>query len=333
MAIGTTLTTLSVMNATWEHFIEPNYTYPSFPNVRENYDNVSASHNRSGNGTEDRFKIIFVELMTVAFFLISIFGALGNGVVIRLLGFCMKRNPFMTYILNLAVADFGVVILVILYEICYETGLVYALHILIRLLLLMYSASQFILTAISIDRFVAVFFPIWYRCKRPRRLNTIVCTLIWVLSFLLTAFTITLVFLNGYGSRGHIYQFITNTVLCLPLMTIATVSLFIQIHLKAPQHQKGKLLTTVLLTLFFFLFFGFPLNVISILYLDSDSKDYISPCAFLLATLNSSVNPIIYFLAGRRSKSKHRENMKMVLQKIFKEEEDCSDGTTRETQE
>ncbi|XP_077207268.1 mas-related G-protein coupled receptor member H-like [Paroedura picta] len=323
----------NVMTATREHFMNLNYTYPSSPKVSENYENVPTSHNPSGNGTEGRFKDNFLAIILIILLLTSIFGAVGNGVVIRLLGFCMKRNPFMTYILNLAVADFGVVILVIPYEIYYITVQVLKTHMLLCLISCMYTASQFLLTIISIDRCVAVFFPIWYRCKRPPHLSPVVCTLIWVLSILLTAVNITLLFLEGYYSKGHIYQFTTNAVLCLPLMTIATVSLFIKIHLKAPQHRRGKLLTTVLVTLFFFLLFGFPYTVISIIFLDDDLANYMVPCAFVLATLNSSVNPIIYFLAGRQSKSRRRESMKMILQKAFKEEEDCSEETERGTQE
>ncbi|NWI98140.1 MRGRD protein, partial [Pitta sordida] len=37
---------------------------------------------------------------------ISIFGLVGNGLVMWFLGFHMKQNPFTVYTLNLAVADF-----------------------------------------------------------------------------------------------------------------------------------------------------------------------------------------------------------------------------------
>ncbi|XP_077209015.1 mas-related G-protein coupled receptor member H-like [Paroedura picta] len=329
MATGTVLTTLSVMNATWQHFSNPNYTYPSSPIFpSEYYENVPTSHNPSGNGTEDRFKYIFFSVFSITLLLTSTFGAVGNGVVIWLLGFCIKKNPFMTYILNLAVADFGIVILVILYEIYCRNRYDLAINMLLRLNNCMYCASQSLLTALSIDRCVAVFFPLWYRCKRPPRLTTIVCALIWVFSVLLTAVDITLLFLNFlniYDGNRHTYQVTVNIILCLPFMTIAFVSLLIKACLKARQHQREKPLTTVLLTLVFFFLFGFPLNVIFILYLDHYLPEYIVPCVFLLATLNSSVNPVIYFLVGRESKSTQRESMTMILLRVFTEEGDCAE--------
>ncbi|XP_015273021.1 PREDICTED: proto-oncogene Mas-like [Gekko japonicus] len=269
--------------------------------------------------------------------IICIFGAVGNGIVIWLLGFHIRRNPFSTYILNLAIADLGV-LLSVPFIVAY-LWIVY-LHIFplmflvfMFLFLSMYSSSQFLLTAISINRCVAVFFPLWHRCHRPPHLSTIVCALIWVLSFLFTAVTYTLLFLNLEEKKmAACYQFIVNAVLCLPVMTIATVSLVIKVCLKARQHRRGKLLTIILLTLLFFLLFAFPLNVTAIL----DIFNYIPPdlpdVAIILACLNSSVNPAIYILVGRQWKSRQKESIKVVFQKIFKEEESCTEETPAETQ-
>ncbi|NXG14764.1 MRGRD protein, partial [Grallaria varia] len=45
---------------------------------------------------------------------ISLCGLVGNGMVMWFLGFHMKQNPFTVYILNLAVADFSLILLVFL---------------------------------------------------------------------------------------------------------------------------------------------------------------------------------------------------------------------------
>ncbi|NWV30415.1 MRGRD protein, partial [Origma solitaria] len=45
---------------------------------------------------------------------ISLCGLLGNGMVMWFLGFQMKQNPFTVYILNLAVADFSLLVLFLL---------------------------------------------------------------------------------------------------------------------------------------------------------------------------------------------------------------------------
>ncbi|NXQ86734.1 MRGRD protein, partial [Nyctibius grandis] len=45
---------------------------------------------------------------------ICLCGLVGNGIVIWFLGFHMKQNPFTVYILNLAVADFSLILLFLL---------------------------------------------------------------------------------------------------------------------------------------------------------------------------------------------------------------------------
>ncbi|XP_015268682.1 PREDICTED: LOW QUALITY PROTEIN: mas-related G-protein coupled receptor member D-like [Gekko japonicus] len=269
----------------------PDYTYPSFPNGSKNYDSTSediSSHSPSDNGSNESLGN-FIEVISYAELVTCIFGAVGNGIVIWLLGFRIKRNPFSTYVLNLAVADFGVLLSVIVNTVSpwliFIASFDNILMVSFNLILLMYSTSQFLLTAISIDRCVAVYFPLWHRCHRPPHLSTIVCALVWVLSVLLTAITGTLQSLNLYviGIEGY-YQFMVNAALCLPVITIATVSLFVKVCLKARQHRRGRLLTIVLLTLLFFLLFAFPLNVMKILS-DLGYVQVYMPYGALLASL------------------------------------------------
>ncbi|KAL8181615.1 UNVERIFIED_CONTAM: hypothetical protein K2H54_013345 [Gekko kuhli] len=173
-----------------ENINNPNYTYPSFPSVSKKYDNISEEV--SSPNTSD----IGAEVIYVADLVICVFGAVGNGMVIWLLGFRIKRNPFSTFILNLATADLGVLLSAILEISLYLLSSAFDSVVTLYLFLSMYSTSQFLLTAISID----------------------------------------------------------------------------------------------------------------------------------------SVNPVIYFLVGRRWKSRRRENLKMILQKVFKEEEGCTEETPAETQ-
>ncbi|XP_048364528.1 LOW QUALITY PROTEIN: proto-oncogene Mas-like, partial [Sphaerodactylus townsendi] len=117
-------------------------------------------------------------------FLTCLLGIVGNGTVVWILSFRMKRTPFTTYILNLAIADIGVLILQYIYLFLLKniTLLVMCSHYCITL----YNTDQLLLTAISVDRCVAVLYPVWHRCHRRPHLSRTVCVFIWVLSFLLT---------------------------------------------------------------------------------------------------------------------------------------------------
>ncbi|XP_032094104.1 mas-related G-protein coupled receptor member H-like [Thamnophis elegans] len=267
------------------------------------------------------------EVLVFAIFtiLFCVLGMLGNGLVIWLLGSSIKRNTFAIYIINLSVADFGF----LTFEMIIETHWLFT-HLycdfpyeLFQMgMLLMYSTGQFLLTAISIDRCVSVLFPIWYRCHRPVHLFTTVCAVIWAISFILSSIHFTMVAVDGFGnSYTLMYQFIINAVLCLPLMTISSVALFIKIGFISKSQRRRKLLTAILLTLFFFLVLAFPLNAFYfILY----AFKYIHPnlvhYGYLCTCINSGINPVIYYLVGRQ-RGKAQKGIKDLFQKVFKEEE------------
>uniref|UniRef100_A0A670JN12 G-protein coupled receptors family 1 profile domain-containing protein n=1 Tax=Podarcis muralis TaxID=64176 RepID=A0A670JN12_PODMU len=258
-------------------------------------------------------------VFSVFIFLICIFGLLGNGTVFWFLSFRIAKNPFSTYILNVAAADFGVLV-------CLITFLSYPLHFeLLRSLfytgfLFTYSASQLLLTVISIDRFVCIFFPIWYRFHKHKHLSVIVCVAIWILAFVTSGIHITLLLTGKYCNLSS-YQFLVIALLCTLLMSLSTVTLSMKVYLKPHECKRGKLIMAILLTLLFFLLLAIPMDAVQ--YLALFQKDpYLLEYAFICASLNSTINPAIYFLVGRKKSLHSRERIKSILENVLKEEGD-----------
>ncbi|XP_058034491.1 proto-oncogene Mas-like [Ahaetulla prasina] len=261
--------------------------------------------------------------------LICILGLVGNGMTIYLLAFSIKKNPFTTFILNLSIADFGVItslitatIFLSVFTLSHQTYLINAFFFLLfEFFFFTYSASQFLLTAISLDRCVAVHFPLWHRCHRPPYLSRLVCGLIWILSFLLTAVHFILHQTRTYGSSPLLYQLIVNGLLCTPLMVVSSVTLWIYISSKMQRNQR-KLLTTILLALLFFLLFSLPMYVFHVMEYFGSYNPLLMTIGVGCATLNSSINPLLYFLVGRtkRGKDQSRASYKVALQRVFRDE-------------
>uniref|UniRef100_A0A8C6XA43 G-protein coupled receptors family 1 profile domain-containing protein n=1 Tax=Naja naja TaxID=35670 RepID=A0A8C6XA43_NAJNA len=298
-------------------------TSPSPFTVSTQINATSAGKNRTCYDSGINEEVLVYAIFTILF---CVLGMLGNGLVIWLLGSSVKRNTFAIYIINLSVADFGFLTFELIIEIHWLFTHLYCdfpYELFQTGLLLMYSTGQFLLTVISIDRCVSVLFPIWYRCHRPVHMFTTVCIVIWAISFILSSIHFTIIAVDGFGnSYTLMYQFIVNAVLCLPLMTISSVTLFIKICFISKSQRK--LLTAVLLTLFFFLVLAFPLNAFYFI-------QYFSKCihpnfvhyGYLCTCINSSINPLIYYLVGRQ-KGKTQRSIKDLLQKVFKEEENCT---------
>ncbi|XP_070604789.1 mas-related G-protein coupled receptor member H-like [Erythrolamprus reginae] len=279
----------------------------------------------------------FSKSMIVLFITIFISCCIGiplNGIVIWLLGFQIKRNPFTVLILNLAIADFGFLLILAIVCICFFIPSMLIVKSLFTFVLMnimggligfTYINSLFLLTAISIDRCVCVLFPIWHRCSRPKHLSSAVCTFLWICSFLLEGIANILKYVFDYSYFFHV-SLIVASVLCLPLITASTVILFIKICLKPKQMKRRRLLVMILITLLCFLIFNLPLNIYGFYasyFYESFSFQsvYLNVCMNLGASLNSSVNPIIYYLVGRKKQVQTRQSIKVVFQRVFREDE------------
>ncbi|XP_033012019.1 proto-oncogene Mas-like [Lacerta agilis] len=269
-------------------------------------------------------------LISIFILLISIFGLMGNGTVVCFLGFSMKRNPFTTFILHLAAADLGTLICLFSFSIINLLESIsflpfYDYYLLISIgifpLLFMYNTGQYLLTAISMDRCVSVLFPLWHRCHRPPHFSTLVCATIWIISFLLSAIDLSLS-ISKITVDLIFYQLLMNAILCLPLMTLSTLVLFIKVYFRSQQRKKGKAVIAILLALLFFLFLAFPFTCILLIHFaDHGENNTVKFLGLLCSCLNSSVNPLIYFLVGRKKHSRSRETLKVIFQRVFKEEE------------
>ncbi|XP_026578720.1 mas-related G-protein coupled receptor member H-like [Pseudonaja textilis] len=194
-------------------------------------------------------------------------GFVGNGYIIWLLGFQIKRNRFTTFILHLAIADSGFLASMVIHKIHLFT---YSLRSNILFLFcaffshMMYINANFILTAISIDRCVAVLFPIWHHCSRPKGLSSMVCVLLWISSFLLTGSIV--LFTNVFGKYNLFgLHFLVTAIVSLPLIILSTLVLFIKVCVKPKQKNQGRLLLMILITLLCFLILAFPLNVLVVI--------------------------------------------------------------------
>ncbi|XP_070604793.1 LOW QUALITY PROTEIN: mas-related G-protein coupled receptor member H-like [Erythrolamprus reginae] len=267
--------------------------------------------------------------LVITLLIICCIGIPLNGIVIWLLGFQIKRNPFTVLILNLAIADYGLLSFLAIYCICHFIPLVLTsfnysvvstfFGITNWLIHIMYINSIFLLTAISIDRCVCVLFPIWHRCSRPKRLSSAICAFFWISSFLLEVIPNILNYLTVYGFSFRLSLIVTS-ILCLPLITASTVILFIKICLKPKQMKRRRLLVMILITLLCFLIFNLPLNIYGFYDSYFQSLD-LNLFIILGASLNSSVNPIIYYLVGRKKRAQTRQSIKVVFQRVFREDE------------
>ncbi|XP_054028005.1 proto-oncogene Mas-like [Dryobates pubescens] len=257
---------------------------------------------------------------------ICLCGLVGNAAVLWLLGFRMKRNPFTVYVLNLAVADFSLLLILLLFSTIFMISPVYcnfsdnlflSLFIFSGVFLFCYFAGMYLLTAMSVERCLAALFPLWYRCHRPKHLSGILCGMIWTLA----ALSVLLIILTWIFTESYYIVFtvlnIVNFVLFSFIPFLSNLALFIKLRCGSQRRHPGKLYVAVLLSVLFLFVFGLPFTVSNFLLYFAADFFFIS-C--LLLSLNSSVNPLLYFLLGSCRQCRFQCSLKVAFQRLFEEE-------------
>ncbi|XP_027622645.1 mas-related G-protein coupled receptor member X2-like [Tupaia chinensis] len=254
---------------------------------------------------------------------IALFGLAANAIVLWFLS--LRRNAFTVYILNLAGADFlflGFAFAYSVEQLIYLTSsvLFYEEELIPLFFNTMstftYIAGLSILSAISTERCLSVLCPIWYRCHRPRHLSAAMCILLWVLSLLMATLEgnyCGFLFTDFSYKWCKVFDFLTFGWLTFLFVVLSGSSLMLvaKILCSSRRIPLTSLYMVILFTVLAFLLFGLPFGIYWFLlfwienYLKSLFCD-IPLVLLVLSAINSSINPIIYFLVGSFRKRQWR---------------------------
>ncbi|KAM9191119.1 mas-related G-protein coupled receptor member H-like [Mergus octosetaceus] len=275
--------------------------------------------------------------------LICLCGLVGNGAVLWLLGCRIRRNPITVYVLNLAVADFTFLLLMLtsalLYILdnlsCNTFPFFTYLRSFLLPLLLTHNTGMYLLTAISIERCVSVVCSSSPCGHRPQHLSAVVCALLWALSIAIIA-AVAVLCLSHQQDQCHlalISMYALNFTVFAPSMVFSSTLLFIKVQCGSQRRQPRRLYIVIFLTVLFFLLFMVPLSIWNFLQHFSHMLGH-SQIVFLLACINSSINPFIYFLVGSCRRRCSLVSLQVAFRRVFEELADdtvCSDNATMDT--
>uniref|UniRef100_A0A8C5WFK4 G-protein coupled receptors family 1 profile domain-containing protein n=1 Tax=Leptobrachium leishanense TaxID=445787 RepID=A0A8C5WFK4_9ANUR len=289
-----------------------------------------------------------------------VLGTIGNGLVIWIAGFKMRKTVNVVWFLNLAVADFIFTFFLPLSIAYLALGFHWPFGNFMckfnsALAFLNMFASIFTLTVISIDRFVSVVFAVWAQNHRTLCLASIVSVVIWgfALCFSLTYFIFrdtkeekdgTIFCYNNFHETDTdlLLMRLTATVITrsicgffIPFTVI--VASYVVIALRVHRNHMTtstkpfKVIVAVMVTFFVC---WLPYHIIGFVELYSfDKNDYslqriikiLSPFVSSMAFLNSCINPFLYVFIGRDFKTKFRTSIQSIFERAFMEDNQQAD--------
>ncbi|XP_072494048.1 mas-related G-protein coupled receptor member A6-like [Notamacropus eugenii] len=266
--------------------------------------------------------------MWILTMLIALIGLVGNSIVLWLLGFRIKRNPFSVYILNLAGAD--ALFLCFSFLVSIPEFVRYLCNSFMHKLLqyvayTFYTLSLSLLAVISTERCLSVLFPIWYRCHRPKHTSVVMCAVLCTLAslFCVVGFLNCIYGPNHFCTNFFIIEFMWFIALTCGLC-MSSLTLLLRVQCSSQSQQAPRLYLVILLTVLVFLLCGLPMEIGEF----ASRFNIVSMPQWLhqlLACVNSSANPFIYFFLGRQMHKK-REPLRVVLQSVLGGKQDLVDG-------
>ncbi|XP_069585026.1 proto-oncogene Mas-like [Ranitomeya imitator] len=298
--------------------------------------------NDTGSGYPENAQVHFTIAAGFAISLCLI-GLVGNIIVFWYLCFKIKRNKYTIYIINLSVADFIflifsiIVLIMFIYTLSSADPYFKGKESLYMFLEIFSDSAQysgmFILTAISLERCLSVLFPFWYQCHRPENLSAIISGSVWLLGCAVGLIDNLVCTPEGFLSQStectvvQIMTFGLSVIICLPIMVISSFILLFKIKRTVRQQYPQKLYIIIIAAVFIFIISVIPINFVWFLMYFQLLKSDIETVGLFFASvfctvLNSTIDPYIYFIVGKKWKQNSSHSLHEALQRAFRTEED-----------
>lgn len=275
----------------------------------------------------------------VLYSLIFVLGTVGNGLVIYVTGFRMKRTVNSVWFLNLALADFLFTAFLIFTIInasqhyawpfglvmCKLNGFVSVINMF---------ASVFILLAISVDRCLATRVVVWAQNKRTVPRAKLLCLAIWIIATACSApyatFRTTEVRQNftrctyseQYAKEKYIlvlFRFIVSFFIPFVGITISYVAIYCRAR-RLQKTRQGRSRRIIIAVILAFFFCWLPFHIYDLWTLQNGHNRYIGTVVITLAYLNSSLNPILYVFMCDDFQKKLKQSVCHVLESALAED-------------
>ncbi|KAG8570086.1 hypothetical protein GDO81_014692 [Engystomops pustulosus] len=278
---------------------------------------------------------------------VFILGIIGNGLVIWIAGFRMKKTISSVWFLHLAIADFlccaSLPLRIAEWSYLLKEQVPMAASFCrssIVLFNLNMSASVLLLTAMSVDRWVSVMWPFWAKVYRTHNLVRLIVGIIWGLSLLITGlyfylyffyfcdvteWCVVTLFKMDSNRKQPIQQIRLVMMFVIPFLIIFTsyVTIFLKLR-KSNRPQRSqrpyRIITAVILCFFICWapYYIWPLT--SMFATDIIQFFTINTIIINLACLNSCINPIIYVFMGQDFRHNFLRSIPLRLERALGEQ-------------
>ncbi|XP_066541721.1 fMet-Leu-Phe receptor-like [Hoplias malabaricus] len=281
--------------------------------------------------------------------IIIVLGLTGNGLVIWIAGFKVRKSVISIWYLSLAVSDFLFcsTLPFFAYYMITETwifGQFMCYLIYLNISLNLY-CSIFFLTIISVDRCVIVMFPVWAQNQRTVKKASMVVVLVWFTSAMFNFpglvipnsenITVTTDQCQIYSDSAAIPICDFIFAFLIPFLIIITCCFIMIRKLKTTQMVSSKKpfrIMTVLSATFLICWLPYHIVMLMIVIIEeNDLLNIMGRIALILISTNSCLNPFLYAFMGKDFKKQFYAILSNIENAMEDEDNQSTDRGTNLT--
>ncbi|XP_066541427.1 chemerin-like receptor 1 [Hoplias malabaricus] len=281
--------------------------------------------------------------------IIIVLGLTGNGLVIWIAGFKVRKSVISIWFLSLAVSDFLYcsTLPFFVYYMITETwifGQFMCYLICLNISLNLY-CSIFLLTIISVDRCVIVMFPVWAQNQRTVKRASMVVVVVWFISAIFNVPALVIPHSENRmittdqckiytdSAAIPIYEFIFGFL--IPFLIIITCCFIIIRKLKTMQMVSSKKPFRIMIALSAtFLICWLPYHIVTLIYISIKQNQILKIMdvfGFILVNANSCLNPFLYAFMGKDFKKQFYAILSNIENAMEEEDNQSTDRGTNLT--
>lgn len=279
----------------------------------------------------------------ILYCVIFVVGILGNGLVIYVTGFRMKRTVNSVWFLNLALADFLFTAFLIFTIISLSNRLEWHFGYLMCKLNSLVSvinmfASIFLLTAISLDRCLSIWVVVWAQNKRTVRKAQFISAFIWLTALICSTPYATFRDLVKHENKTYcgystsmtqertrilqIFRFVMGFVIPFLVIFVSYVAIGVRAErLQTTRKQRPRRIILSIVLAFFICWL--PFHILQFIEFNQDLRYIVGiagPLTVSLAFMNSCLNPILYVFMCDEFQKKLKQSICLVFESALAED-------------
>nr|XP_028577464.1 proto-oncogene Mas-like [Podarcis muralis] len=197
-----------------------------------------------------------------------------------------------------------------------------------------YDTNIYVVTFLTADRFLIVYFPVWWQHHRTKHFSVMMCVILWFVSGLeslveyFSCYATVSTWAYTTCRTASVLALIMEVIIFSSCIFCFSFAIWIRMQ-RSQQKHRARLDITIVAIAILILLLTVPVRLVNIISLWVSAIDYymFTSISLLLDSSTCSTIPFVFFIVGSWKRQKGFEPFYMFLERALKDTEVTSEPT------